>query len=92
MRESLREYCLRAGREDIPVSYTHLDVYKRQLSARLLWTLEELIGDGSVTSTQYETTEEDGVLCVTLTAECLENIAAVRILEDNTPESSQESG
>ena len=65
---------------------------ERILSARLLWTLEELIGDGSVTSTQYETTEGNGVLQVTLTAECLENIAAVRVLEDDIPESGQESG
>ena len=45
------------------------------LSARLLWTLQETIGDGSVESTRYETEEKNGSIRVTLNAECIENIA-----------------
>lgn len=55
---------------------------KAILSAQLLARLEELIGDGSVTSTQYESSLENGILTVTVKAECVEQIAAEHVLTD----------
>ncbi|SHH92551.1 similar to stage IV sporulation protein [Sporobacter termitidis DSM 10068] len=48
------------------------------LQKDLLDRLQLRIGDGSVTTTAFETSEENGVLKVTLKAECLEQIAAER--------------
>lgn len=59
---------------------------KAILSAQLLAKLEDAIGDGSITSTEFESSLEDGILTVTLHAECLEQIAAERILTDEEAE------
>lgn len=47
---------------------------ERLLRSRLMYMLEREIGDGSVTSTSFEKYERDGLLYVTLRAECLEEI------------------
>ncbi|MGM9520958.1 MAG: sporulation protein YqfD [Oscillospiraceae bacterium] len=52
------------------------------LKSRLLAMLEEEIADGYVVSTDYASTEENGVVTVTLYAECVEQIAASRELTE----------
>ncbi len=47
------------------------------LESRLLERLSEITGDAKLIKTQYETTVEDGVITVTLSAECLEQIGVV---------------
>ncbi|MCD7945428.1 MAG: sporulation protein YqfD [Clostridiales bacterium] len=44
--------------------------------------LEALVGEGEVLSTQWEVTATDGAMTVTLTAQCLENIARTVVLEE----------
>ncbi len=66
---------------------TRSDVLTREaagaiLSARLLAELEEQIGDGHIVYTDYTEDLTDGMLTVTLTAECVEQIAAERALTD----------
>ena len=48
------------------------------LQKDLLSRLTTLLGDGKVVGTDFESSERDGVLTVTLRAECLEQIAAER--------------
>ncbi len=58
---------------------------ERLLKAELLRRLEEELGDGYALSTDFVSTEENGVLTVTLTAECVENIAVSRTLSEEPP-------
>jgi similar to stage IV sporulation protein len=51
---------------------------ERILQYSLLNALLEEIGDGEIVSSQFVTTVENGVVTVTLTAECIEQIAAAR--------------
>jgi len=51
---------------------------ERILQERLLNALLEEIGDGEIVSSQFVTMVENGVVTVTLTAECIEQIAAAR--------------
>ncbi len=57
------------------------------LRARLLAVLEERIGEGSVTATQFTSHLDGGILTVTLNAECVEEIASERLLTDEEAES-----
>jgi similar to stage IV sporulation protein len=67
--------------------YTEYTAYEARLSVLrasellqqgLLDRLKARIGDGEIKKTEFETSEENGVLKVTLHAECLEQIAAER--------------
>jgi len=51
---------------------------ERILQESLLNALLEEIGDGEIVSSQFVTTVENGVITVTLTAECIEQIAVAR--------------
>lgn len=74
-----------------PVSVTLAqDTAQRILSARLLWILEQQIGEGTVVSTEYQSAENNGVLQVTLRAECTEQIGESRAVGDDTQDSVQE--
>lgn len=55
---------------------------ERMLKAKLLYDLERRIGDGAVVTADYETAAGEGLLTVTLRAECVEEIAAEHILTD----------
>lgn len=82
IRESFEEYESQAG------TLTEEEA-RAILEARLLMRLEELVGEGSVTSTDFEAALEGGILTVTLRAECLEEIAVERPL---TPEEIAQAG
>jgi hypothetical protein len=51
---------------------------ERILREGLLAALREEIGNGVIVSAEFETSEEGGVVTVTLRAECIEQIAASR--------------
>jgi len=81
VRETYREY------EPLEAEMALLDA-ERMLQKRLLARLARLIGDGEITSTRFTSTLNGGVLTVTLSAECLEQIAAERPF---TPEELQQA-
>lgn len=58
------------------------DEAERTLESELLYELEREIGDGSVVNREFETSVADGVMTVTLRAECLEEIAVERALTE----------
>ena len=53
------------------------------IEARLLEKLEDKIEDGVIMNTSFKTKIEDGVVYVTLTAECREQIAATEALTED---------
>lgn len=57
------------------------DSAEQMLREALTRRLEALVGEGEILSTQWEATDADGALTVTLTAQCLENIAQTVVLE-----------
>jgi len=68
VRETAREYTL----ETVPLDR---DAAQELLQARLSTALEqELLPDGSIISTNYAASVQDGTLTVTLRAECMEKI------------------
>ncbi len=75
-RDTFEEYTLRT--EEVSPEEA-----ERVLSARLTGLLEEQIGQGWVVSRDFETRAEDGLVTVTLRAECVEEIGLERAL---TPE------
>ena len=75
VRDTFEEYTLTEGTLTVQEA-------ERILSAQLLYRLEQTIGEGSVTSAAFETAEENGVVTVTLRAECLEQIGAERALTE----------
>lgn len=58
------------------------DWAEQLLRESLTERLEALVGEGEVLSTRWEVTETDGSMTVTLTAQCLENIARTVVLEE----------
>ena len=66
----------------------------RILEARLLARLAEAAPDGSVTETEFSCQNENGVMTVTLKAECLERIDAQRVLteEEKSDAENQSEG
>lgn len=58
-------------------------VAQELLQARLLEALAEKLDDGVAVETEFEAVSENGVITVTLNAECLEQIAAVRTLTES---------
>ncbi len=73
VRDSFEEY------ESVPYTMT-VEEAERLLTSRLLYELEELIGEGYIVSHEFETREENGLVTVTLRAECVEQIAVERAL------------
>ncbi|MGN8897330.1 sporulation protein YqfD [Flavonifractor sp. HCP28S3_F3] len=61
------------------------DAARSLLEERLLEALEEAVGSGEIVSTDYTAKEEDGVLHVTLQAECTEEIGRF-VPDQNTQE------
>ncbi len=53
-----------------------------QLQERLIGRLKEKIGDGQITSAEFETEVSGGAVTVTMRAECLEEIAGIRRLTE----------
>lgn len=90
VKETYREY------EPVKAEMALLDA-ERMLQKRLLARLARLIGDGEITSTSFTSSLDGGVLTVTLSAECLEQIAAERpftpeeLLEAQTPSEKKAS-
>lgn len=60
------------------------------LKTRLLNSLEEKIDDGEIVWTEFETAKENGIVTVTMTAECIEQIGELRQLEDEEMQGSEE--
>lgn len=66
-REHFEEY------ESVPYTMT-VEEAERMLTSRLLFDLEERIGEGYIVSSDFETRKEEGLVTVTLRAECVEQI------------------
>ncbi len=66
-RERFEEY------ESVPYTMT-VEEAERLLTSRLLFDLEERIGEGYIVSSDFETREDGGLVTVTLRAECVEQI------------------
>ena len=67
------------------------DAAKEILTQRLLESLEDMmIENGERLKTDFHVTTEDGVMTVTMNAECLEQIAKTRVLSDQEQEFAQE--
>lgn len=73
VRDSFEEF------KSVPYTMT-VEEAERLLTSRLLYELEELIGEGYIVSHEFETKEENGLVTVTLRAECVEQIAVERAL------------
>lgn len=67
VRERYEQY------ESVPYTMT-VEEAERLLTSRLLFELEERIGEGYIVSSDFETREENGLVTVTLRAECVEQI------------------
>ncbi|MCD8382484.1 MAG: sporulation protein YqfD [Clostridiales bacterium] len=57
------------------------DWAEQLLRDALTQRLEAMVGEGEILSTQWEVTDTGGAMTVTLTAQCLENIARTVVLE-----------
>ena len=68
------------------------DEAENLLEKQLLSLLSSLITDGEIAETQFETALQDGVLTMTLKAECLEQIAGMREMTENERQSREEEG
>ena len=66
-RETFREYAAAPAAVD-------REAARALLEERLLAALEAEVGEGEIVSARYEAREEDGLLTVTLQAECVEEI------------------
>ncbi len=73
-RETLREYT---------VSNTNADGDAAELEQRLLQRLEQILADreGEILKTSFSETRQDGLLTVTLTAQCSEKIGVTQTFE-----------
>lgn len=67
VRETYEEY-------EKQLVYIETDTAERILSARLMWLLQNELGQGSVDETEFTTVLENGKIKVTLTAQCTELI------------------
>lgn len=67
VRDSFEEY------RTVPCAVT-VEEAERLLTSKLLYDLEEIIGEGYIVSHEFETREEGGLVTVTLRAECVEQI------------------
>ena len=66
------------------------DAARQMLEERLLEELKQAVGTGEVVSTDYTAAEEDGLLRVTLQAECTEEIGRF-VPDENTQEKEADS-
>jgi len=65
--------------KSVPDKKARLHEMEAELEARLLGSVGE---DGQIVSTNYTTAEKNGLLYVTLRAECLEQIAVIKEIEN----------
>ena len=66
------------------------DAARQMLEEQLLEELKQAVGEGEVVSTDYTAVQEDGLLRVTLQAECTEEIGRF-VPDENTQEKEADS-
>jgi len=78
--------------EEYTVEYVPASNLEETLKARLLDDLKEETDGGEIIWTEFETKSEEGVMTVTVNAECLEQIGEVRKLTEKDLHESEETG